>query len=149
MAEINLTQEEADALMAMEKFFVDRAAVAFPHRGHRKIYSLKSADKREEFLLEIWRGRVDIRKLSLQNRARQAVVLLRLDLGGVPHRNPDGQKIAPPHLHVYRVGEGDRWAIPAPPGPFTALDNPYKTLAEFMSYCNIVSPPQIQRELPE
>ncbi|MCY3978365.1 MAG: hypothetical protein OXG23_09725 [Chloroflexi bacterium] len=149
MAEINLTQAEADALLAMKKYFVNRAIIAFPPRGHRKIFSLKSGDNREQFLLEIWRGRVDIRKVSLQNRARQSVILLRLDLGSLPHRNPDGQKIASPHLHVYREGDGDRWAIPVPTEPFTSLDNPYKTMAEFMSYCNIVSPPQVQQELPE
>ena len=149
MAEVNLTQAEADALLAMEKYFVDRATISFPSRGHRKIYSLQSADKREDFLLEIWRGRVSTRKISFQNRARQAVVLLRLDLGSLPHRNPDGQKIDSPHLHVYQEGDGDRWAIPVPSERFTALDNPYKTFAEFMIYCNIVSPSPIQRELPE
>lgn len=149
MAFADLPQAEADRLLAMEKYFVQREVITFPHRGHRKIYLLLSADNREEFLLEIWRGRANIRKVSFQNRAKQVVVLLRLDIGGAPHRNPDGQKISGPHLHLYREGDRDSWAIPIPSEEFANLDNPFVILADFMRYCNIIEPPQIQHELPE
>ena len=35
-----------------------------------------------------------------QNRARNVVVLLRLDFGGAPPRNPDGSELPCPHLHI-------------------------------------------------
>lgn len=48
---------------------------------------------RENFLLDIRRGKIDLLKATNQNRARQTIVLVRLDLGGAPHRNPDGEEI--------------------------------------------------------
>jgi hypothetical protein len=73
--------------------------------------------------------------------------LARLDFGGPPHRNPDGEEIACPHLHLYRQGYGDKWARPVPQDTFTNMDNLFMTLDDFMSFCNISEPPNIQRGL--
>ena len=48
-------------------------------------------------------------KVTYQTRARQIIVLARLDFGP-DHRNPDGNIVGSPHLHVYREGYGDKWA---------------------------------------
>jgi hypothetical protein len=45
-------------------------------------------------------------------------VLVRLDLGGAPHRNRDDEEIGVPHLHLYREGFGDKWATPLPSDRF-------------------------------
>lgn len=74
------------------------------------------------------------------------VTLVRLDFGGAPHRNPDDVEVSSPHLHVYREGFGDKWAIPLPP-IFTNPMDAWLTLTEFMRYCNIAEPPNIQRGL--
>ena len=74
-------------------------------------------------------------------------MLLRLDLGGAPHRKPDGEEIPVPHLHVYREGYGDKWAVPVPVGCFGNLDDVWQALRDFMEYCNIAQPPRIQRGL--
>jgi hypothetical protein len=74
-------------------------------------------------------------------------VLVRLDFGGSPHRNPDGEEITCPHLHVYQEGFGDKWAVPIPQDKFSDCGNLRQTLDEFMRYCNIVIPPSIQWEL--
>jgi hypothetical protein len=66
-------------------------------------------------MLDLARGQIKLTKATYQNRARQAIVLMRLDLDGPPHRNPDDQEIPCPHLHFYREGYGDKWAIPPPP----------------------------------
>lgn len=104
-------------------------------------------DRREQFLLDLSRGRIDLRKVKTQTRARQIVVLVRLDLGGAPHRNPDGEEIPVPHLHVYREGYGDKWAVPVPAYRFGNLADVWQTLSDFMGYCNITQPPRIQRGL--
>lgn len=108
MADINLTQEEAEILLAMEKHRVNEEHSDFPMRGQSLTVPLQSADKREQFLLDLSRGRIDLLKVKMQNRARQVVVLARIDLSGAPHRNPDDQEIAGPHLHMYREGFGDK-----------------------------------------
>lgn len=106
-----------------------------------------SGDRREQFLLDLRRGRIDLAKGTYQNRARQVVVLARLDFGGAPHQNPDGGEIASPHLHLYREGYGDKWALPAPGDRFVNLSDPWQMLEDFMRFCNIVEPPIIRRGL--
>ena len=104
MSDLNLTQAEADALIAMEKHRVSDERNDFPMNGQSLSLMLQSSDKREQFLLDISRGRIDLMRGKYQNRARQVVVLVRLDFGGPPHRNPDDTEVACPHLHVYREG---------------------------------------------
>lgn len=144
---MNLTQAEADALLALAKRRIDATEHDYPAFGERVTIPLISFDRRESFLLDLRRSRIDLAKGTYQNRARQVVVLARLDFGGAPHRNPDGQKIGTPHLHVYREGYGDRWADPVPSDRFTNLDDPWRTLEDFMRFCNVVEPPVIVRGL--
>ena len=145
MTETNLTQSEADALLAMEKLRVCDDVINLPGPGKKMTVKFQSINKREEFLLDLNRGRIELRKATFQNRARKIVILVRLDLHGAPHRNPNDEEIPTPHIHLYREGFGDKWAYPVPLDKFTDLDDLYNTLVEFMSYCNITEPPQIQR----
>jgi hypothetical protein len=77
MANIEITQAEADVLIAMEKQRTDDQDWTFPGPGGRVAIPLVSLDK--------------LTKATYQTRARQAIILLRLDLDGPPHRNPDDQ----------------------------------------------------------
>ncbi len=72
------------------------------------------------------------------------VVLVRLDFGGAPHSNPDGVEMGSPHLHLYREGYGDKWAVPVPGDRFA---DRWRLLDDFMRYCNVVEPPVIRRGL--
>jgi hypothetical protein len=147
VADIELTQEEADALIAMEKRCVDNAPYTFPAPGHRLAVPLVSLDRRENFMLDITRGQIKLTKATYQTRARQAIILLRLDLDGPPHRNPDDSLIPCPHLHVYREGYGDKWAVPAPPAIYSTPHDLIASFIAFMHQCNVVEPPQIQAGL--
>jgi hypothetical protein len=147
MTDINLTQTEADALIAMEKHRVNEDRHDFPMGGVRLVLPLQSPDKREQFFLDLSRGRIDLAKVKMQSRGRQIVVLVRLDLAGSPHRNPDGHEVPCPHLHLYREGFGDKWAIPIPVDRFSDPSNLWVTLQHFLVYCNITRPPHIERGL--
>jgi len=147
MADINLTQDEADKLMAMEKRAVDEKEWLFPAPGDRVAIPLTSLDKRESFMLDVTRAQIKLTKATCQNRARAAIILLRLDLDGPPHRNPDGVEIPCPHLHVYREGYGDKWAIAAPAATYTDTLDLFSTFEVFMQQCNITCPPKIQKGL--
>jgi hypothetical protein len=114
LADINLTHAEADALIEMEKCSADEKVYLFPRPGERISIPLTSPDKRESFMLDVTRAQIKLTKATYQDRARQAIILMRLDLDGPVHRNPDGKEILCPHLHVYREGYGDKWAVPAP-----------------------------------
>ena len=143
----SLTQVEADSLMAMEKLRADDKVWSYPVLGGGISVRLVSTDEREAFMLDIRRSRIHLAKGSYQNRGRQIVVLARLCFGGPPHVNPDGEDIESPHVHTYREGYGDKWAYPPSDDTFPDLDDRWKTFQDFMSFCNIVEPPDIRRGL--
>lgn len=147
MADSNLTQIEADALIALEKRRLGEQEWRYPDFGGAITIPLVSTDRREPFLLDLRRSRIDLAKGTYQNRGRQIVVLVRLDFGASPHRNPDGEEIGSPHLHVYREGFGDKWAYPPPMDRFADLADSWRTLEDFVQFCNVVEPPVIRRGL--
>lgn len=143
---IDLTQTEADALLAMAKR--RKEAITYrlpPHRG-KILVPLEDLTGREAFLLDISQGGISLERRTFQTRARQTAILARLDFGS-PHRNPDGEEIGVPHLHVYREGYGDKWAYPVPAERFPHIGDTWRTLFDFLAFCNVVEPPDIQREL--
>lgn len=147
MSELVIPQAEADKLIQMEKVKADDEDYDYPGLGGKLIIPLTSRDGRESFLLDIERGRINLLKGKYQNRVNQAIVLLRLDFGGSPHRNPDDTEVPCPHLHIYREGEGDKWAIPIYEDTFPNLANAWDLLGDFMSYCHITEPPKINSGL--
>ena len=147
MAEMHITQAEADALIAMEKHRATEDRISFPMGGQSLVLALQSADKREQFMLDLRRARIDLHKIKMQSRGRQVVVLVRLDLGGAPHRNPDDVEIPAPHLHIYREGFGDKWAVAVPAELFRNTDDVWATFKDFLLFCNITQPPHIERGL--
>ncbi len=144
LSDILMTQEEADYLLTMEKRRVDDSVNSFPLLGKQTVLHLQSLDLRENFLLDLSRGRRKELRIKLQTRARTDIRLVRLDLGGRPHRNDDGTLVQPPHLHLYREGFHDRWAITPPSDKFSDLGDLQVTLDDFMRFCNIVRPPYIR-----
>lgn len=147
MADIDLTQREADGLIAMEKHCVEDKEWLFPGPGERLAIPLHSVDKRETFVLDVTRAQIKLTQATYQNRARQVVILMRLDLDGPPHRNPDEQEIPCPHLHTYREGYGDKWAIAAPASIYTNPSDLFSTFEAFMTHCNVTRAPKLQRGL--
>jgi hypothetical protein len=98
-------------------------------------------------MLDVTRGQIKLTKATFQNRVRAVIILIRLDLAGPPHRNPDGVEIPCPHLHIYREGYGDKWAIPAPLAIYSNTLDLFSTFETFMQECNITGPPRIQKGL--
>jgi len=143
MAEIEITQDEADAFIQMPKFRVNDDAWHFPGRGRSINIPLLSEDKRNNFMLDLWRGRLELNKITYQNRVHQMIILVRLDLTGTLHKNPDDEVIIGPHIHLYQEGYADKWAYPVSPDSFSNLTDQWQTLKDFMTYCNIVKEPNI------
>ena len=147
MADVNLTQAEADGLTALGKYKTDSTEWLYPYMGGRTNIPLASMDRREEFFLDLYRGGIALTKRSFQNRTQRVVILVRLCALGGMHRNPDGGEVPTPHLHIYREGYADKWAVAAPDDEFGRITDAWQTLQDFMRYCNIVDPPNIRREL--
>jgi hypothetical protein len=142
MSDIGLTQAEADALLALAKVRVDDTEWAYPVDG-KVVIPLVSQNRRESFLLDIRRGSIALRNANYQTRARKTIILARLDIGGRPHRNPDGVEMPCPHLHVYREGYDHKWAYPIDPEVFADVSDLWQALLDFMRFAHIVEPPRI------
>jgi Family of unknown function (DUF6978) len=147
MTELNISQVEADRLIRMEKRAENNDVFPFPDLGGAISIPLVSADLRENFFIDVSRGRINLLKGTNQLRSHQVIVLVRLDFNGPPHRNPDGEEIACPHMHIYREGYGDKWAYPLPEGVFSNLNDGLQTIQEFMGYCNVTTLPEFKRGL--
>jgi hypothetical protein len=141
-----LTQSDADALIAMAKTFVVASAIFVPP-GIDDTRELIGADPKERFLIDIWRSTFRLSKLRFQNRARQVVVLVRLDIDGARHTNPDGTRLSGTHLHLYREGYDDKWAQPLDPGRFPDTGDIQRAFEDFCGYCNVQGIPPFQPRL--
>lgn len=91
MSETTLLQSVADDLLAMEKHRASDEVYKLPVTGGSVIIPLQSFDEREQFILDVSKNRIDFGKGKYQNRARHTAILARLDFGGAPHQNPDGE----------------------------------------------------------
>ena len=138
-----LSQAEADALIAMAKTFADTAAISVPP-GVDDTRELTGADRKERFLLDIWRSTLRLSKFRYQTRGRQVIVLVRLCIGGAPHTNPDGTRLPGTHLHLYREGYDDKWAQPLDAGQLQDTNDIWRTLEDFCAFCNVQGPPPFQ-----
>ena len=128
-----------------EKYYEGRERFKYPPGGKLAI-PLFSRALREEFILDISRSSIRLSKNTFQNRVRVAVVLVRLDLDGAPHRNPDGEELSGTHFHIYHPNSGDKWAYLLPE-IFTEPSNVMLTLDQFMDYCKIVAKPIVDSGL--
>ncbi len=138
-----LTQTEADALISMEKTFLRPVTISLPP-GADQTHELIGDDKRERFLLDLWRGTLRLSKVKYQTRGRKIIVLVRLDIDGAPHTNPDGNKLGGTHIHLYREGYEDKWAHPLDPNEFGNQGDIGRTFVDFCRYCNVTNTPVFQ-----
>lgn len=150
MADADLTQTEADRLINMDKYPLEANdhRYTFPEADGRRLeIPFTSADRKEDFILNFCRKKVILEKRNHVIRAKKTILLIRLDVDGPPHLNPDGNRLEGTHIHIYREGFGDRWAFPVPEDKFSKLSDPLTTLEDFMRYCNIRVIPFIDRDL--
>jgi len=142
-----LTQQRADTLMNMQKVIPASAPITFPLLNEEICLEAQSRDGRETFNYYVNRkGTIKLTKCTYIERYAVIENLVRLDLDGAPHTNPDGQTIPCPHIHIYREGFGDKWAFPLPP-IFTNTNDLVRTFQDFLAYTNVVEYPLIQYSL--
>lgn len=115
-----LSQKQVDDLLAMLKLLTKAGPIEFPQSGSFKQFDVKSDDGREAFIIDVnRRGKIKATKCTYQERYQVVEILLRLDVDGPPHENPDGTVVPCPHMHVYREGYAAHWAFPLEPAVFT------------------------------
>ena len=118
-----LTQQEADALLRELK-----------ENKYGKL-ALVGKDSNTDFIVDVnRRGTLRIEKCTFQERVFGNTPLLRLDIDGPEHQNPDGTILSRNHLHIYREGYEVRWAIDIPE-EFVDPNDLITTLINFLEYC--------------
>jgi hypothetical protein len=138
-----LTQDKVDQLIAMPKKLVETAMIEFSLAGAAKQFDALSEDGREAFVFDVnRRGKLKLSKCTYQERYAVVEILVRLDIDGPPHVNPDGADVPCPHIHVYKEGFGDKWAYPLPAGAFSNVNKLEVTFVEFLRYCNVKQIPE-------
>jgi len=158
-----LEQKEALRLIALPKRAIDSGPFLFPDSGNAlHIYLVALNNAREQFILDVnRRGRIRSLKCTYQDRYQMSIILVRLDINGPPHDNPDGTLVSGNHIHIYREGYDDRFAYefnsaealnllsdPDRFGPSIAplTLNTSDLLSVFHDFChliNVVSSPQV------
>lgn len=93
--------------------------------------------KNNKYAIDIVRGRQKPSKATYQTRYNKATVLIRVDIDGPPHDNPDGEEIPCPHIHIYREGFEDKWAYPLGKEMATNPEDLIQVLIDFLAYTNI------------
>lgn len=145
----NLTQIEAKNLIEMPKYpEKKKAKYTLPVSGETLSIPFNSLEHDEKFSIDIERGRISLKKHKEQLRYKTSIVLVRLDINGKPHKNPDGKVISGTHFHEYREGSKMSWAVPVP-SRFTDLGNMTLTISQFMDYCNVKEKPNLNRNIKD
>ena len=141
-----LTQKEANYLLSLLKYILETGKYIFPDVGDYNYITLISKDNKYEFIIDINRkNKVKPNKCSYQKRYRNDIILLRLDINGPNHTNPDGKVIKGSHLHIYREGFNISWAYPLPSDltveedKLSDTDYLIEVLLKFLDYCNVVN----------
>ncbi|MCS7189951.1 MAG: hypothetical protein NZ933_09205 [Bacteroidia bacterium] len=135
------SESEAHSMITAPKEYRDPAPLIIEYRkGFRRTFDLYSSGRQGQFKIDIYFGWGE--KMTFQLRVEN-VILVRLDIGYKPHRNPDFEKLSVPHLHLYREGYESRWAYPLPAYFFPCLHDPEQTLEAFLQFCSVTKKPII------
>ena len=143
-----LKQDEANHLLKIEKHFMNSDSIKMPIQGERITLPLQDDAKRLHFLLDVSRrGSFSLQKYTLNDRFRISIVLARVDINPPPHENPDGVKIEGDHIHLFREGFADKWAIKLcdfDTYDFCSCNNIIEYFQAFCGFLNIKNLPDIQ-----
>jgi len=136
-----LSNNEVQRLIRLDKRFADESEVLIPVSGQyehcSELLAVRDGDK---FLLNVSRAAIRLTRCKTQTRYSRNTVLIRVEIDGPPHENPDGTEVSPSHVHIYREGYDDKWAYPIEKFPeFASCDSLIELVRKSSRYCGVVS----------
>ena len=137
---MNLSREEAKALIAIEKYLTNHSII-IPSQGAENKYDIYDKTGDQNYYAAMFRGRINPLKSYYKLIYRGNIRLIRVDIGdGGTHINPDGTIFPPgtPHIHLYDEVYHDSIAYPLPK-IFNNTDDLPETLRTFLSYSNVLN----------
>lgn len=140
MVDTMLTDKEAqDLINALKYFHKKMQQYILPDPGKKDQLDLISEDGKNEFKIDLNQGIIEP-KCTFQLRLNRAnLILVRVDIGGPTHENPNHKKITGPHIHIYRQYKSreDRWAYPLPNDLFASSADYVLTFINFLEYIHV------------
>lgn len=109
-----ISQAEAERLLNMLKHSLTDA-ITFPLKGETETFEVIGDNKRDTFVVHIFRGNKNSLKYNFGAQIKNKSILL-LELHINPsnvHTNPDGEKVKGNHWHIYSEQYGRRFAFQA------------------------------------
>lgn len=77
-----LTQKEVEKFLNEKKYRINDQKHFFPEIGGMLNIPLKTKNSDSDFILDIRKGNIGLKKSTFQTRVRKEIILARLDLGG-------------------------------------------------------------------
>lgn len=131
--------EESQSLIHVLKLILDKGIVILPKQGESLKIELRSVfSNRDRFFVIMNRkAKINPGKYTLLLQYGKEHGLIRIDVGGAPHINPDGSVVPCPHIHLQQNDKGkwDRWATDLP-ALFGDCEDKLNTFIDFLKYCN-------------
>ena len=135
-----MTCEEATGLIQVLKKIIGINAFSIPKQGSKANIDVVSVfSEGDRFKVDFNRsGIIKKEKYTLFLRYGKDQGLLRIDVGGPDHCNPDGTIVPCPHIHIqtHEMGMWDAWAYSLP-AVFGDVQDRINTLIQFLKYCNV------------
>ncbi len=132
-----LSQAEADVLISsLKKLTNSEHIVEFPQPGKKLLLECEDGNN-NKYTIDVNRGRLKPQKSTYQTRHNKSTILLRVDIEGPPHVNPNGEEIPCPHIHIYKEGYDDKWAYPLQTEINTNTLDLIQVLIDFLDYNNV------------
>lgn len=138
-----LTDFEARRLLNAIKELVSTRPIVFPLVQTHTTLEAISTQTNDKFLIDVQRKTLNVKKCTYQTRYKKSINLLRIDIEGPPHPNPDGTEVPCPHIHIYREGYDDKWAFPLSSKINTDQTDLVQVLIDFLEYNNIINIPNV------
>lgn len=134
---MNISNETFNELMQLDKF-IESKKNFLPHKGEKAQINIYDSSKREKFIVDINRSGKFEDKATIQTRYVTGgnVVIIRLDINGPEHENPDGNIIERNHIHIYKEGYDTRYAYNLSSFHLTYFKNITDFLCLFDDYCD-------------
>ena len=138
-----LTDLEARRLLDALKQLVSTQPIVFPSLQSYITLEATSDRANEKFQLDVQRKTLNVKKCTYQTRYNKLTNLLRIDIEGPAHSNPDGTEIPCPHIHIYKEGYDDKWAYPLSSKMMTDPNDLIRILIDFLEYNHITNVPNV------
>lgn len=136
----HMTRAEAQGLIQVLKKILQQGRLTLPQSGSQARFELCSvfSDKDRFTVVANRSSRIRKDRYTLILLYGKDKGILRIDIGGPNHTNPDGTVVPCPHIHIQKKDSGkwDAWAMDIP-AVFGNVEDRIETFKVFLQYCNV------------